>query len=348
MKRDQLIGDVYEYFHVHGKWPPLRFLQGKYGSGINVRALVAELGSDLVVCPEGTDAECFLTLEALESHDPAAADLQILTEALRVTAEAFKEHGSAPISHNHFASALGLTALETRRLGLLLARLQGVWSSSSVAPDGNEFSITPAEPAFFFDRVKTFADVRATKQRLDSEARQISKRNARDYAERRRRLSGMQDSVPAEPQQPAYRLADPRLNTIFASDYAELAQVRAAGTWKAVAAMAGMCLETLLLDLCEQSERARRRFINKSPREIRGIDLLKAAQDFQLIEPDYYGLADAIRRWRNIIHPAASRESPEPTKELAEALVSSLNLILSHVTARRELDQAHAPVAESG
>jgi hypothetical protein len=112
--------------------------------------------------------------------------------------------------------------------------------------------------------------------------------------------------------------------------------------------MAGMCLETLLLDLCEQSERARRRFIKKSPREIRGIDLLKAAQDFQLIEPDYYGLADAIRRWRNIIHPAASRESPEPTKELAEALVSSLNLILSHVTARRELDQAHAPVAESG
>ena len=334
MDRNQLVRHTYEHFRVNGKWPHVRTLQARYGSGLNVRALAAEMGRDTIVCQDGADAECFLTLTALEAHEPAAPDLQTLARALRLTAEKYKEHGSQTVTHEEYSASLGLTELETRRLGALLRMVQGISSSSGWNTEGHEFSITPTETVFFFDAVQTFGDVRTTQRRIDADSRRISELLAKEYVNARRGLTSNTAQGRRPVAEERYHLADPRLDSLFTSDLAELDLVHAAGAWKATAVLAGTCLETLLLDLCQQDGRARDRFGERWPRGIGAKDLLKAAEDFQLLHPDHRGMADAIRRWRNLIHPAAALESRDPTRQLAAALVSALQLIISDVATR--------------
>ena len=330
----RLVSDTYEHFRVNGKWPLVRTLQTLYGSGINVRALAAEIGRDIVVCQEGGDGECFLTLTALEAHEPAAADLHTLARALRLTADKYKEQGSKLLTHDDYSIGLRLSELETKRLGALLRTMHGISSGSGWNPDGHEFSITPTEGAFFYDTVETFGDVRRTQKRIEADSRRISELLAKEYISARRALANNTVNTRRPAADERYRLADPRLDSLFASDLAELDIVHAAGAWKASAVLAGTCLETLLLDLCQKDGRARERFSERWPRGVTAKDLLKAAEDFHLIDPEHRGMADAIRRWRNLIHPAAALEYRDPTSELAAALVSALKLIISDIATR--------------
>jgi hypothetical protein len=288
-----------------------------------------------VACQEGPDALCSLTLEALKEIPEAADDLQHLVDAIRLLAKSFSENGSLPVAHTVFQANLGLAPVELKRLGALLRLTSDLSTGGSWPVDGETFSMNPGEEAVFFLDIQTVADYDAVRTRLASDQQRISRIRAAEFQRAQENfIAAVAPTMPSEPSEPArYHLADAELDALLQRDLAELESVHAVDAWKAAAMLAGSCLEALLLDLCKQNEAASSaRFGLRWPRRVSASELAAAAEEMGLISPDHRDLASVLRRWRDIVHPAAAMASSPPSQELADVLRANLRVLIADLS----------------
>lgn len=331
MTPTQLIADVYAHFREHGYWPLVRVLQGAYGPRISVRALAAEVGRDTMLCHEGADGGCALTLQGLRALPQAVADLDRLAAAVAFLARQYEATGPAPVDHEAIGHALGLTGVDLARVGALLSSSGRFWAGGSWSPDNTKFSITPAEEAFFFRDVTSYDDFEEARAEVERNDRRIGEIRSAEY--RQSHGEGppqIRDDLPTR-----YCLADATLDALFQRDLTELSQVQALGAWKATTVLAGSCLETLLFDVCKRHESdCTAKWQGKWPNAVNASDLVKLASIRGWITPDHAQLATVLRRWRNVVHPHRALQSDEPTKELSDALVGVLKLLTADLSQR--------------
>lgn len=331
MTPSQLLADTYAYFKDHGFWPLVRTLQATYGPRISVRALAAEVGSDKLLCNEGADGRCILTLQGLRGLPDSAADLDRLAAAVAFLAKRYEASGSEQVDHVAIGNALGLTGLDLARVGGLLSLSGRYWSGGSWRPDNTQFSITPAEEAFFFRDVASFAEFEQVRTEIERNDRRIGEVRSNAY----RRAHGQAASSPSDELPTRYQLFDPDLDLLFQRDLAELSQLQTLGAWKATAVIAGACLETLLMDVCKRREQeCKEEWQGRWPRQVNASDLVKFAHTRNWITQDHAQLASVVRRWRNLVHPHHALQSNQPTKELSDALVGVLRLLTADLSRR--------------
>lgn len=172
----QFLRDIHSYFASSGEWPSVRFLQSKLGTRLNARALAAEIGPDLVVCQEGDQGKCFLTLTALSVIPEAVPDLTLLANGMRAIARSYAERGPVRVTQGDLEAALGVTSVPLRRLGHLLRLLNGPWSQIDATPDGATYSFQPREDVFFYHDVSSYNDIREVQLRLETDHQRIAER----------------------------------------------------------------------------------------------------------------------------------------------------------------------------
>lgn len=193
MDKSDLIDAVFAQFAKASEWPHVRDLQRHFGPRVNVRLVAAELGPRIMVCEEGPEGVCRLTLDALSSIPGAATDLDTLAAALRFACESYLKNGPEPITHLTLRDALRLSDSAQRRLGFLLRSTYGPWVGLSSSPDGMQYSITPNDDAAFFGEIQNYSDLKKTQNRLDEE---------------RRRIAQLHSAAWVAAEQPAARLVD--------------------------------------------------------------------------------------------------------------------------------------------
>lgn len=170
----RLITDTYAYFRDHGHWPLVRALQTEYGPRLSVRAIAAEAGRDSIICQQGPDGRCTLTLQGLARMPAAADDLERLAAAVSFIAMQFEQYGAVPVTHAAIGQTLGVNGTDLARLGALLLQATGLWSSATWSPDNSEFAVTPTEEAYFFRDIKSFKDFEAVRAQVDRDGLRVA------------------------------------------------------------------------------------------------------------------------------------------------------------------------------
>jgi len=329
MTPTRLVADTYSYFREHGHWPLVRTLQADYGPRFNVRALAAEAGRDTIICQAGADGRCQLTLQALRSIPGAADDLERLARAVAFIGSQYAKGGSASVDHAAIGASLGIEGVELQRLGALLYLTSRLWSGGTFATDYSTFAVSPSEEALFFRDVKTFAEVEETTARIERDDRRIAGMLSTEY----QRARGAPAAPPADESPARYRLADPDVDALIQRDLAELTTVQSVGAWKSAAVLAGSCLESLLFDVCKRHEpECIAKWSKRWPAQVNASDLAAFAASRKWITDDQGQLASVLRRWRNTVHPYTALAAKEPTKELADALIAVLRLMVADLS----------------
>jgi hypothetical protein len=173
MNGADLLDDVWQAFLSDAAWPSVKSLQVRCGHHQNIRLLASEIGTDLIICEEGRDAKCWLTLNAVDKMPGGKGELAQVAAALRFVAETYVHADRRQITHDMFAAALRLEGAELTRMGLLLRQVQGPWESCGWSPDGREFGVNPNDDALFFSEVESLASVQVVIQRLEQERTRI-------------------------------------------------------------------------------------------------------------------------------------------------------------------------------
>jgi hypothetical protein len=134
-------------------------------------------------------------------------------------------------------------------------------------------------------------------------------------------------------------IADPQLRSIIERDYQEIPRCLDARAYKAAIVMCGSVMEALLLDAlladeprAHQSARALRGSIGKVPRDLGKWTLkrlIAVAQDLETLPTEIGGMSQALRHYRNLIHPAVEiRKQMTAEKEEAELAQKALDVII--------------------
>lgn len=189
MTSAQFLRDIHSYFASSGEWPSVHFLQSKLGTRLNARVLAAEIGPDLVVCQEGDQGTCLLTLTALSAIPEALPDLTLLADGMRAIARSYAERGPVKVTQLDLEAALGVTSVPLRRLGHLLRLLKGPWSEYSATAGGATYSFQPREDVFFYQDVSSYNDIREVQLRLEMERQRIAERLTFGWERANRQLS---------------------------------------------------------------------------------------------------------------------------------------------------------------
>ncbi len=334
MTPERLISDTYAYFLGHGYWPMVRYVQGEYGPRINVRAIAAELGRHTIVCQDGADGRCFLTLEGLARIPEATTDLNNLARAVAFIGQQIGTESPTEIDSSRIGTALELEGVALARVGALLYQVSRLWSGGSWPPDNVGFKITPTEQALFFRDIQSFKELEEARAQVERDDRRIGELLSRAYS----RAHGA-SSPSVEGDGPSrYTLANSRLDVVLQSDLLELATVRSLGAWKSAAILAGTCVEALLLDLCQRHhDMCSARWGENWARNVGTDKMARFAKENGWITTDHLELIGPIRRWRNLVHPFSAATTTEPTKELADALIAVLYLLMADLV-RSEAD----------
>jgi hypothetical protein len=329
MTPEELMQEVYDHFHSKGEWPLARELQLSHRNA-HIRPMARGIGWQKLACGDGPEGRCVLQLAEFINRTGADEDLSLFLRAIRFSASLYAMRGTIPVSSSEFATELGLTEIELKRLGGMLSIADRITTGGSWSPDNSGFSIYPAERILFFEHVRSMDQYFALQQKLDSD----------EIESRRSEFTGWGEggSIVTEESSGSfgvkrYSLRDPALEALVASDLDELNRVMQASAWKATAILAGSCLESLLLDIWRgREEEAKRRFAGAWPNGVKGHELASAAVQAGYLSDDQRQLASVLRRWRNLVHPAAALRSAEPTEELAQLLVAMLRLLLAELT----------------
>lgn len=256
----------------------------------------------------------------------AAKCLEHLARAVGFVGRQYEVSGPFPVTREDIGEALGLDGADLTRLGALLYQVGRLWAGGSWANDRSTFSVTPAEDAAFFRDVESFAGFQEARDQLDRNDRIVTEAISEDY----RRARGEPLAPAATDQATQYRLIDPALDALFQRDLAELADVHALGAWKASAILAGSCLETVLLDVCQQRDsECAQKWGSTWRRSASASDMARFAATRKWISQDHGDASKVLRRWRNTVHPYVALQALEPTKELADALTALLRLLLA-------------------
>lgn len=175
MSRDEFLERVYDEFKANGRWPLVRDLQIKLRHAGNVRRIAAQIGLDKVLCESGPDGACLLLLKGIAICHNSERDIEIFLATIRFLASKYIASGPGQINSKDIQQSLRLTDEETRRLGEILYRNTGIWSSARWSQDRAEFHLEPSEDAVFFDKVQTLLEFLNTKDRIAAEAAEAAR-----------------------------------------------------------------------------------------------------------------------------------------------------------------------------
>jgi hypothetical protein len=302
----------------------------------SVRRIASEIGRENVICEDRPDGLCFLHLEGIALCKGSDEDIENFLAAVRLSAKRYISNGPGPITGQEIGHELNLSPLASKRLAQILYRGSGFWSSGGWSSDSSEYHFNPSEEVVFYEHVATLNDYFEARNRVRSEALEASKQ----LWSREGLVAEPLTSEYAEVETTTLRhlgirvaLSDPTLQRIAERDLAELTQVLAIQAWKSAAILAGSCLEAILLDLWyRQEDTAKARWRDRWPHDVRAFELAEAAAEAGIISRNHKDLASTIRRARNLIHPAVeAREKQQPSRELTEALVAFLRLLVSEL-----------------
>lgn len=134
-------------------------------------------------------------------------------------------------------------------------------------------------------------------------------------------------------------IADPDLRSIMDRDYQEIQACLDAKAYKAAIVMCGSVMEALLLDAlladepkAKQSAKTLRDSIGKVHNDLRKWSLktmIAVAQDLQILPTEIGGMSEALRGYRNLIHPAVEvRKKRTAEKQEARLAHSALDVII--------------------
>jgi hypothetical protein len=141
-------------------------------------------------------------------------------------------------------------------------------------------------------------------------------------------------------------ITEPDLRSIIEGDYEEIRNCLDVKAYKATIVMCGSVMEALLLDALLKDE-ARARRSAKAPKDSNTKvetdfrrwtlkDMIEVAVNLTIIPDMTAGMTDAVRQYRNLIHPAVgTRKQITPEKEEANAARSALDLIIKNLRKSR-------------
>jgi hypothetical protein len=328
VKPDDFIGLLYGRFRQSSAWPSTLALQIEFRASGNVRLWAAAAGRENVVCENGSDGICRVTLRGLRRCPSARDDLSYFARAVSCMADAYIKNGPIELSMTTIAQSIGADSEAQSRLTALFSRDNKFWQSWQ--GHGREFRGVPHEDIIFFDGVDSLDEIDERLARLDTEQRQIAELHwGTQGAPGRALIPATKDSAPLVPKIPtSLSLRDPRLRAATASDLDELASHIRTGAWKSAAVLAGACLEALLLDLWLRNEdRAKEEWKKKWPDSVGLNELAEGALKHGLISRDIRAFAGAITRARNLVHPLRAAAEPTITPAFVELLLSTLKLL---------------------
>ncbi len=325
---------IYDRFRTTGTWPLVRDLQITLRQKGNIRQIASTVGFDKVICEDRADGVCFLRLEGISACRNSETDVKNFLAAVRLASSHYISSGPGEITSQMIQTQLSLSDLETRRLSEIMYRHNAPWSSAGWSQDRSWFHFEPGTEIVFFENVHTLTEYLDTKDRIAAEAAEATRLawSSLGRADQVPRWELGEDGSDAQPLALQVTIHDPKLRQLLEHDLAELQRVLSAEAWKAAGILAGSCLETILLDLWKrQEDAAKDRFGAAWPDRVSAYDLAAAAAEAGLLSQDQKDLASTMRRWRNLVHPAAALRGPQPGRQLAEALVALLKLLLVEI-----------------
>lgn len=333
----EVISIVYESFHETGEWPRVGELQVRLRDVGHVSRIAAEIGWENAVCEDVRDGECYLTLKGIEQCPDASEDISNYLALVRLLASEYITKGPGRVTSDTVQRELGVNGVALRRLYEITRRESGIWTGCGHSHDWSEYHLEATNTIAFFENVSTLEDYWAVKDRIAEEEKEANRlKSGPPPAWDDDLLRDLSIGSASEISRSSVSLYDAELQKLVESDLLELEQVIAARAWKATAVLAGSCVEAVLLDLWKRRESAaRERFGTRWPKHVGAYELAEAAADEGFLSQDHRDLVATVRRWRNLIHPLAALRGKEPRKEIAEALVAVLKLLLADV-ARRE------------
>jgi hypothetical protein len=136
--------------------------------------------------------------------------------------------------------------------------------------------------------------------------------------------------------------ADPDLRSMMERDYQEIPRCLATEGYKAATVMCGSVMEALLLDAlladeakATQSAMSLKGSIGKVPNDLGKWTLkqmIAVAQDLQILPKEIGGMSEALREYRNLIHPAVGiRKQMRAEEEEATLAYSALRVIIKNL-----------------
>jgi hypothetical protein len=132
-------------------------------------------------------------------------------------------------------------------------------------------------------------------------------------------------------------LKDAQLRSIVIRDYEEAQRGHVSRSWKSVILLCGGLIEALLLDAL--SREPTKALNAKAAPKGKGLDLwvlselLSVALELQIVEPIVHTIGNAVRQYRNVIHPAVElRNQMRVDKLEADAAINGLKIVERDLT----------------
>jgi hypothetical protein len=331
---EEFLQKIYDYFKANAKWPLVREWQINLRHEGNIRRIAAEAGRDKVICEETKDGVCFLYLKGIVTCQGSDNDIMNYLATIRIIASHYISSGKEMITSEAIQKELGLSENDINKVGEILYRETGIWSSFSWPQDGCKFQLEPTDEIVFFETINTVNAYWGVKDQVSAERTEASRMESNNYRGTDFALglgSEEEETVPRWFDIPL-ALSDPSLQELLERDLGELEKVLSIEAWKAASILAGSCLEAVLLDLWKRREKeAKECFGSKWPNHVNSFQLATTAAEKGYLSKDHKDLASTIRRWRNLVHPAAALNESQPGRELAEALIALLKLLLVEI-----------------
>ncbi len=174
-KERALLQRVYDRFRDSGQWPPVHTLQIELRQEMKVRRAAAAIGTGLIVCEDGGDGKCRLTLLGIAHCTDSEDDLANFTALIRFLASSYVSNPGVIVRSEEIKAALAMEEAAMTRLRMVIkGTVWGIWGTSTWPNDSQAFTLTPSEEAAFFEKVATVDEYLELKDQLNEEARETA------------------------------------------------------------------------------------------------------------------------------------------------------------------------------
>lgn len=329
-EKPALLQHVYDKFKAEGKWPSVRQVQIELVDLGPIQAVAERIGGEYVRCEyPGVGSVCSLGLKGVALCKGAKGDIENFLATIRYAAARYVETESAAcISGAILQSELGMTQPDAQRVCVLWKTAHGLWSSHR--PVGDDVEIKVSDEIVHYQGVQSLDEFWARGERLKQQTMQGASQSVS------RRVRKSQSKPPSQPATVMFehveKIVNDGIRALVEQDARELEKALQAGMWKAAVILAGGCAEAVLLDLFgRHPDLISKHFKSNSLGDATLGTLIDKARAANLVPEAEREMASAIRRWRNLIHPALALQDSPPSAETAQAAVAVLNLLLKRV-----------------
>ncbi|MBI5434900.1 MAG: hypothetical protein HZA52_18855 [Planctomycetes bacterium] len=293
----RLLDEVWGHLVQHDKWPIARKLYAE-STPSEVRRVATSLGGSVLCIHErqGADLEkvsltalgILLTSEGERLEGLLGRYLAYVADRVRA------QHDLREVASVEVGAALDLSADDLRRLGRLLLDVSARWNAGGNRTEAEWCVGVPYD----IDEIGEYADPAAFVR--DEVMVKYDPEYPIDAIKRLSHSARVTTRV-ADPEPFAF-VADAALRAVIASDFAEAERVNSVSASKSCLVLCGAVIEGLLIDALEGH--ATRAGTEDDFRRL-GLDaLLKRAQAAGLLKAANFHLSQALREYRNLVHPA--------------------------------------------